>query len=127
MLPVRNRVRTSAEFSRIVRSGARCGRRNLVLYAAPTQQDEQSRAGFIVSKSVGNAVARNLVKRRLRELARVTIADNQAGTALVVRALPTAAAASWQELSRDYQRAWEKVGRRLGKVNPVETEKGQQR
>jgi ribonuclease P protein component len=119
-------VRTSAEFSRTVRSGVRFGRRNFVLYAAQTQDDEPSRVGFIVSKSVGNAVTRNLVKRRLRELARLTITDQPNGVAVVVRALPPAADASWHQLSREYQRAWEKVGSRLGKMNPVRTEKGQE-
>lgn len=120
-------MRASAEFSRTVRSGARFGRRNLVLYAALNQDNEPSRTGFIVSKAVGNAVTRNLVKRRLRELARVTIADHPSGVVVVVRALPPAADASWQQLSWDYQRAWEKVGSRLGKLNPVRMEKGQKR
>ncbi|HET7415441.1 MAG TPA: ribonuclease P protein component [Arthrobacter sp.] len=127
MLHLRNRVRTPGEFSRTVRSGARFGCRNLVLYAVVVQRDESSRAGFIVPKSVGNAVTRNLVKRRLRELARVMIADNPQGVVVVVRALPPAAAASWPQLSRDYQRAWRKVSSRLGRMNPMRTEKGQER
>ncbi|WP_051299448.1 ribonuclease P protein component [Arthrobacter castelli] len=127
MLPVGNRVRTSGEFSRTVRSGTRFGCRNLVLYADLTAQGEATRAGFIVSKSVGNAVTRNLVKRRLRELARLMIAEHPAGVSVVVRALPPAAAASWQQLAKDYQRAWAKVVGRIGTVNPVWTEKGQER
>ena len=33
------------------------------------------RVGFTCSRKVGNAVARNLAKRRLRELARLTLRD----------------------------------------------------
>lgn len=119
-------MRTSAEFSRTVRSGTRYGCRNLVLYARMMETGEPSRAGFIVSKSVGNAVTRNLVKRRLRELAAETIAETPDGVSVVVRALPAAATASWQHLSRDYQRAWNKVGSRLGVIQTVRTEKGQE-
>ena len=34
-----------------------------------------ARAGFTVSKKVGNAVARNRARRRLREVARMTMAE----------------------------------------------------
>ncbi|MCQ1948519.1 MULTISPECIES: ribonuclease P protein component [Arthrobacter] len=104
MLAVRNRVRVSADFSRTVRSGARSGRRNVVLYALPTG-DQPSRIGFIVAKSVGNAVTRNLVKRRLREAAAQSLALHPTGFDVVVRALPASASASWPALSADYHSA----------------------
>lgn len=104
MLAVRNRVRTSAGFSHTVRSGARNGRRNVVLYAVETGENP-TRVGFIVAKSVGNAVTRNLVKRRLREAAAQSLSDYPTGLDVVVRALPPSATASWQELRTDYQGA----------------------
>ncbi|MCC9205710.1 ribonuclease P protein component [Arthrobacter sp. zg-Y769] len=104
MLAVRNRVRASADFSRTVRSGARSGRRNVVLYAVRTG-DQPSRIGFIVAKSVGNAVTRNLVKRRLREAAAQSLAIHPTGLDVVVRALPASASASWPVLSADYHSA----------------------
>ncbi|KAD4060605.1 ribonuclease P protein component [Arthrobacter yangruifuii] len=105
MLAVRNRVRVSADFSRTVRSGARSGRRNVVLYAVETGE-QPSRFGFIVAKTVGNAVTRNLVKRRLREAAAQSLALNPTGLDIVVRALPASASASWAELSADYRNAF---------------------
>ena len=101
MLAVGNRVRTSADFSFTVRSGVRSGRRNVVLYAVPTGPNP-TRVGFIVAKSVGNAVTRNLVKRRLREAAAHSLREYPTGFDIVVRALPPAATASWQELRTDY-------------------------
>ncbi|MDD0859657.1 ribonuclease P protein component [Arthrobacter alpinus] len=66
-------MRTSANFSNTVRSGVRNGRRNVVLYMVSTSDAEPSQIGFIVAKTVGNAVTRNLVKRRLREIVVETI------------------------------------------------------
>ncbi|MBP3042131.1 ribonuclease P protein component [Arthrobacter jiangjiafuii] len=104
MLAVGNRVRKSADFSHTVRSGARSGRRNVVLYAVKTGENP-TRVGFIVAKSVGNAVTRNLVKRRLREAAAQSLREYPTGFDVVVRALPPAATATWQELRTDYMGA----------------------
>ena len=59
------------------------------------------RAGFVVSKAVGGAVIRNLVKRRLRHLMRARIGALPAGAMLVVRALPAAAGRTYTELGAD--------------------------
>lgn len=119
MLPVANRLRTASEFSRTVRSGARSGCRNLVLYTLvePVELSAEviapSKVGFIVAKTVGNAVTRNLVKRRLRAMAGPTVVQYPQGIRIVVRALPPAADSSWQQLRDDYDSAfrssWAKI------------------
>ncbi|GAB1688384.1 hypothetical protein KRM28CT15_01870 [Krasilnikovia sp. M28-CT-15] len=63
--------------------------------------DFPARAGFVVSKAVGNAVVRNRVRRRLRHLVRPRLDALPPGTLMVVRALPSAAAASSQTLDAD--------------------------
>ena len=64
-----------------------------------------ARAGFVVSKAVGNAVVRNKVRRRLRHLVRPLLAELPEGATLVVRALPAAAAATFPALSKDLEAA----------------------
>ena len=83
---------------------------------APAQGGEvPSRAGFVVSRAVGNAVVRNRVKRRLRHLAADQVDRLPASSALVVRALPAAATASYAELRADLVRC-------LDRVDPARTE-----
>lgn len=115
MLSTAHRVRTATDFSHTVRSGARSGCRNLVLYAVGTETGTPSRFGFIVSKNVGNAVTRNLVKRRLREAAASALVQRPVGLDVVVRALPPAAAANWPQLSADFERCLASSVKRIGK------------
>lgn len=68
---------------------------------APAEALPPPRAGFVVSKAVGGAVVRNLVKRRLRHLVRARIGALPDGAMLVVRALPAAAGRSYSELGAD--------------------------
>jgi ribonuclease P protein component len=67
----------------------------------PAEALPPPRAGFVVSKAVGGAVIRNLVKRRLRHLMRARIGALPAGAMLVVRALPAAAGRTYTELGAD--------------------------
>jgi ribonuclease P protein component len=111
VLPKAARMSNSADFRQTVRHGVRVGRPTLVVHAqaSPT---EGVRVGFVVSKTVGNAVTRNRVKRRLRHLSRAALPATPAGVALVVRALPRAAVAP-AELPNDLQAAWAKALQRL--------------
>ncbi|MBS0527103.1 MAG: ribonuclease P protein component [Proteobacteria bacterium] len=76
MAPVRpGRLPNRRDFLR-VQAGRRCAMPGFVLQAAPVPADLPSmpvRVGFTVSKKVGNAVVRNRVRRRLREIARQVI------------------------------------------------------
>ncbi|GAB1643874.1 ribonuclease P protein component [Krasilnikovia sp. MM14-A1259] len=111
MLAAAQRLRRSTDFAAAVRGGRRAGRSTLVVHLsippisdepAPAESsDSPARAGFVVSKAVGNAVVRNRVRRRLRHLVRPRLATLPPGALLVVRALPAAAAASGAALDAD--------------------------
>lgn len=63
------------------------------------------RAGFVVSKAVGNAVVRHRVARRLRHLVASRLEQLPSGAMLVVRALPPSSGASSAELGVDLDSA----------------------
>ena len=101
-------MRRSADFAATVRAGARAGRETLVVHLVA---DGNGTVGFVVPRSVGGAVVRNRVRRRLRALVAARM-DLLAGTALVVRALPAAAAASSARLATDLDGALRSARRR---------------
>jgi len=65
--------------------------------------------GFVVAKSVGPAVTRNRVKRRLRHMMRERIQALPGGSMLVVRALPASAGASSRDLAGELDRCLDRV------------------
>ena len=74
---------------------------------------EPARVGFVVNKAVGNAVLRNRVHRRLRAVLATRLPELPAGSLTVVRALPSSAAASYDELAADVDGALRKLSGRL--------------
>ena len=79
------RLKRRAEFLRVAASRRKWATPGLILQAAPAEPQAESaagseiraadiRVGFTCSKKVGNAVARNRAKRRLRAAAREVIA-----------------------------------------------------
>ena len=94
----REGLKKPQDFATVRRRGRSWSNRTLVLVALPNEMGV-SRFGFTVGRRVGNAVARNNVKRRLREAARQSdIAD---GWDLVVLARKDAASAGYRQLSLD--------------------------
>lgn len=67
----RSRLSRSRDFDAVYRHGRSVSTRYLVLYSFPRPIDEdlseEPRLGLAVSRKVGGAVARNQVKRQLRE------------------------------------------------------------
>ena len=92
------RVRSSREFAAIQKKGRKLHSRNFVVLFLRQGAPGSSRFGFSVSRKVGNAVARNHLKRRLREMFRIHRRELAAGRDFVVIAKPGAAKLSYAEL-----------------------------
>ena len=67
----RFRLTGNKRFSQIHQEGRSAANKSLVVRLLPNGLD-YSRFGFMVSKRLGNAVTRNKVRRRLREVVRQT-------------------------------------------------------
>jgi len=108
-----------------MRSGHKAARRTLVVHARRPVRVEDAvdgadaaatipgpaRVGFVVSRAVGSAVARNRVRRRLRALVASRLSTLGDGWFVVVRALPPAAAATSAALAADLESALQAVVR----------------
>ena len=82
--PGRGRLSRSADFDRVFRQGRSHAGRDLVLYVFPRGEGDAARLGLSVSRKVGGAVARNRVKRVLREAFAAESSRLPAGTDAVV-------------------------------------------
>jgi ribonuclease P protein component len=105
-----DRLRKRTEFEACYSSGVRVSQRHLVLYLLPKPGALRPRLGVSVSKKVGDAVTRNRVKRRLKEIFRKSPARLSAhGSEIVINARPSAAAAPYAELERDFRSGIERA------------------
>jgi ribonuclease P protein component len=72
----------------VYRQGRSQGNRYLVVYTFPREGAGETRLGLSVSRKVGGAVARNTVKRLLREAFAAEVGRVPAGHDIVVVARP---------------------------------------
>jgi ribonuclease P protein component len=108
----------SAEFGATVSQGVRAVQPDLVVHAMRFDDavDRGPRIGLVVAKSVGSAVQRHRVARRLRHVARTVIDELDPADRVVIRALPssryTISARLEQELRTALRRARPRNGAR---------------
>ena len=104
------RLTDSPEFERAYRRGAACRSKLFSVHAFPNELGTP-RLGLSVSRKVGNAVTRNAVRRRLREVFHTAFSEIPGNWDLVVSARPAAAEASLRELREEFARALGKLGK----------------
>lgn len=81
----------STEFGATVNQGMRAVQPDIVVHARRYDDPGAGgpKVGLVVAKSVGSAVQRHRVARRLRHAARTVIADLDPADRVVIRALPS--------------------------------------
>lgn len=131
MTPQLGRIKKRSDFLRAARAGRKWATAGLVLQAfdrrpagtgatgdgaCPDSGDRDLRVGFTASRKVGNAVARNRARRRLRELSRELLPSRgRPGTDYVLIARQATLQRPYAGLRADLETALEKVARRPGR------------
>ncbi|ANE78397.1 ribonuclease P protein component [Mycobacterium adipatum] len=117
MLPARYRMTRSTDFGVTVRQGIRAVQPDIVVHALhdglPDGGDDGPKIGLVVSKSVGSAVQRHRVSRRLRHVAfhliNADASDLGPRARVVIRALPGSRDAISSRLESELRTALKKT------------------
>ena len=104
------RLKLSREFERVRKEGRAVRGGLLILSVLPVDGEKRFRVGLITSRRVGEAVARNRVRRRLREIVRRNQQALKGGIWFVVIARRSAA----QTDSAVLEAEWLRLARRAG-------------
>ncbi len=108
------RLRRRAEFLKVQERGAKVSADCLLALVLPNgRADGLTRLGLTVSTKVGNAVVRNRVRRRLRELFRTRRESLPRGLDMVIIARTSAAEADWARLGRSFERVAAELQKRF--------------
>ncbi len=102
-------LKKNYEFQRLYSKGKSAVNPYLVVYARKTKKRDM-RIGFTVSTKLGKAVVRNRVRRRLREIYRLSEERFVPGTELVVVARVKAVRATYAQLQDAFLGSCEKLG-----------------
>lgn len=78
----KHRIRKNMEFKKVYKIGKSYWNRNLVLYINKNKLND-TRIGFTVTKKIGNAVTRNKVRRKMKEICRLNFENIQPGYDLI--------------------------------------------
>jgi ribonuclease P protein component len=105
-------IKQRAEFLAITARGQKCATTGMVVQTLKQQQNPTTiRLGLTASRKVGNAVARNRARRRLRALAReVMIGHAKAGHDYVLVARTATVTRDYAALRNDLIHALQRLG-----------------
>jgi len=105
------RLTRRAEFLRAAAKGRKAPMRGVVLQALPRDDQGPARLGFTVTRKIGNAVIRNRTRRRLKEAARLVLAERTvSGVDLVLVGRAATRGRDFADLKDDLRRALAKAG-----------------
>ncbi len=103
-MKAQNRIKRGADYRRIVKLGQRYGGKYFLIYVIDKstaldniqsgdfcqRPHESAKFGFIITRAVGNAVTRNLVRRRMKHITALIIENGFSEKDIVIRVFPSA-------------------------------------
>ena len=107
-MKVRNTLKKNSEFRRLYAKGKSAVTPYLVVYCRKSALP-RNRYGFTVSTKLGHAVVRNRVRRRLREIVRLSEPQLKSGYELVLVARSRAVGAEYRKLEKAWLTACKKL------------------
>jgi len=102
--PKSRRLTKASEYEHVKREGFARRGKLLMLNVVAVENSGPCRAGFIASRRIGGAVARNRVRRRLREIVRQHQRELREGFWIVLVAKGDAADANYRALEHEWLR-----------------------
>jgi ribonuclease P protein component len=105
------RLKRRPEFLRVAAAGRKLPGPSLLLQVLARGDAAPVRVGFTVTRKVGNAVVRNRARRRLREAARLVLAERPAaGFDLVLVGRQATGGVAFERLKGELARALDRAG-----------------
>ena len=103
-------LKKNKEFKKVYENGKSYATRNLVIYCLNYEKGKKNRYGLSVSTKIGNAVVRNRLKRRLREIIREFEKEKEfKGYDIIFIARKPVAQIDYQHLKRDVKKLYQKM------------------
>ena len=109
MLNKTNRIHLKKQYDVIFRKGKKYVLPHLIIYIL-TNELGWNRYGIIASKKVGKAPIRNLAKRRMRHVVRITLPQTKTGYDFVIVCRNSICTASFQSLYQEFNGVLKKDG-----------------
>lgn len=105
MTPVKlNTLKKNKEFGYVYRRGLRIKLRDFAFIYVKSRYGGL-RAGFSVSKKVGNSVTRNLCRRRLKEAVRAYLPEVKGHYSVIFSAFPSLASSDFGSIKKQVEQA----------------------
>ena len=103
-------LKKNREFKKVYDNGKSYATRNLVIYCLNYKKGKRNRYGLSVSKKIGNAVVRNKLKRRLREIIRKFEKEKEfKGYDIIFIARKPVIQLDYQSLKRNVKKLYKKM------------------
>lgn len=114
-LPSQSRLKRTRDFGTVRETGQSVAGRLLILSWLPRPAQEGNKAGFTVTKRVGDSVTRNKVRRRLREIVREALPQIIGVHCIVTIPRHPSTRVEFDELRRE----WRRLARKAGLLPPA--------
>ena len=103
-------LKENHRFRALYAKGKHAAAKTVAVYVLKNREKTSNKLGITVSKKLGHAVQRNLVRRRIREIYRLHETELRTGVDIVVVARTRAIYGRYADLERSFLQLMKKLG-----------------